>query len=372
MTSSANNMNVASRKMPPVLFPSRRFAIIASLNDPLAESTSTLGNDDDLNAIKWTGMNPLEMISHLARATEQVEANKGIEQVPIIVGNTKLSSATPSVPILQKKKPQLRKKRNNESADDIMSVTTIKIEDDEPTVSLAPWDLKFLVEQDEHATEAANHLHYLARTVEGMPHYELVGGSYQRIRAHIEGTTTWIHSAYSDNLGPQRAAEKMSLLQQLYSEVIQQMQALVEMTSMLGQTEEDEQEAATKMEEDPNPLSHVEFSEYMNNWLRDNWINPYPDDQGLVAMASHCGRTPVVISNWLINARTRKWRPAVIRAFEMKRPAGLLLEDAINIFDDKPLRQLTSYDTGLGEAAPDVQTSAAPDFVMANKRRKMY
>ena len=62
-------------------------------------------------------------------------------------------------------------------------------------------------------------------------------------------------------------------------------------------------------------------------------------------MASDCGTTATVVGNWLINARTRKWRPAVVKAFELKRPSHLLLEDSINLFEDKPLRDLTEYES---------------------------
>ena len=85
--------------------------------------------------------------------------------------------------------------------------------------------------------------------------------------------------------------------------------------------------------------SKKDFSEVMNAWLRENWTNPYPDEEGLVQIANSCGCTTSVVSNWLINARTRKWRPAIVKAFENGRPASLLHEDSINIFDGKPLRQ---------------------------------
>ena len=91
----------------------------------------------------------------------------------------------------------------------------------------------------------------------------------------------------------------------------------------------------------PKPLSKQNFTNYMTNWLRDNWTNPYPDDQNLSDMAAHCGTTVQVIGNWLINARTRKWRPAIVKATALGRPADLLLEDSIRIFDGKPVRDLS-------------------------------
>ena len=86
--------------------------------------------------------------------------------------------------------------------------------------------------------------------------------------------------------------------------------------------------------------SKKDFSEVMNNWLRENWTNPYPDDDGLNEISVLTGCTPTVVSNWLINARTRKWRPAIVKASENGRPASLLQEDSINIFDGKPLRSI--------------------------------
>jgi hypothetical protein len=45
------------------------------------------------------------------------------------------------------------------------------------------------------------------------------------------------------------------------------------------------------------------------------------------------------VSNWLINARTRKWRPAIVKATNLEdRPSSMLLEDSIRIFQGRPLR----------------------------------
>lgn len=82
------------------------------------------------------------------------------------------------------------------------------------------------------------------------------------------------------------------------------------------------------------------IAEYMTNWLRGNWINPYPDEAGLSEMAKACGTSKTVVNNWLINSRTRKWRPAIAKAYELGRPTVLLKEDSIHIFDGKPVREL--------------------------------
>ena len=87
-------------------------------------------------------------------------------------------------------------------------------------------------------------------------------------------------------------------------------------------------------------MKKQDLSKYMTDWLRDNWTNPYPDDFALHQMSKECNSSTTVVSNWLINARTRKWRPAIVKAYDMNRPADLLLEDSINIFCGKPLRPL--------------------------------
>ena len=51
-------------------------------------------------------------------------------------------------------------------------------------------------------------------------------------------------------------------------------------------------------------------------------------------MASDCGTSVQVIINWLINVRSRKWRPAIAQAAALARPSDMLLEVSIRIFDD--------------------------------------
>jgi len=89
-----------------------------------------------------------------------------------------------------------------------------------------------------------------------------------------------------------------------------------------------------------------DLAKYMTAWLRQNWTNPYPDEDGVAEMALMCGTTTSVINNWLINARTRKWRPAIIKATELNRPADVLLEDSLCIFDGKPVRPLMGCSGG--------------------------
>lgn len=82
----------------------------------------------------------------------------------------------------------------------------------------------------------------------------------------------------------------------------------------------------------------------MTNWLRENWTNPYPDEMGVAVMANECGTSPSVVSNWLINARTRKWRPAIKKAYLLHRTADHLLEDSMDIFDGKIIPGFEHHD----------------------------
>ena len=108
--------------------------------------------------------------------------------------------------------------------------------------------------------------------------------------------------------------------------------------------------------------SKKDFADYMNHWLRDNWTNPYPDDDGLAEIAEECGTTPTVVSNWLINARTRKWRPAIVKAYDLGRPADLLEEDAINLFDGNALRDI--------EGMPSLKTTSTKGKKGKGKKKK--
>lgn len=87
-------------------------------------------------------------------------------------------------------------------------------------------------------------------------------------------------------------------------------------------------------------VSRAAFHSHMNNWLRANWINPYPDEAVSHQLAYETGENVHVVNTWLVNARSRRWRPAVLRAFELGRPSEYLLEDSINLFEDRPLRPI--------------------------------
>lgn len=98
-----------------------------------------------------------------------------------------------------------------------------------------------------------------------------------------------------------------------------------------------------------------ELAAVLKSWLLNNWINPYPDDDEVADLAASCGTDSKVVRHWLINARTRKWRPALEKACAMRRPPELLLEDSINLFHKRPVRKLLESED---PPAPTTVTSA--------------
>ena len=162
--------------------------------------------------------------------------------------------------------------------------------------------------------------------------------------------------------------------------------------------------ASTQLE---TPVEKKDFNFYMSLWLKANWSNPYPDARMQGHLANHLIEQKCVelvgkdidclegleentneyhqelkeitvdkISNWLVNTRvsslrikiftfyeidqtkpthplffcsqTRKWRPAIESAFDKRRPATLLMEDSIRIYEgSQALRHITRWD---GEA----------------------
>jgi hypothetical protein len=184
-------------------------------------------------------------------------------------------------------------------------------------------------------TPLEERIRLLVLTVESQPNLFKMKLPYERTRDHF------IYSVgYIRNHDPNPRAQ----LDMLCHETIHKLHALMDLSDKLGVQESTPVAQRSQLAPPNPPLEKTELSMYMTSWLRENWINPYPDEGVMKSMARDCGTTPTVVNNWLINARTRKWRPAIMKAYEMKRPAELLLEDSINIFSGEPLRKLDSVD----------------------------
>jgi hypothetical protein len=164
-------------------------------------------------------------------------------------------------------------------------------------------------------------------------HSDLWQTGYTAIHTQFEYTFSRILEQ-SSNFG----FESRYLLDSLYQETILKLQDLLDGTRSYPDKDELSGSADSPRKED--------FAMKMTDWLVGNWTNPYPDEDGLSELASETDTHPTIVSNWLINARTRKWRPAIVKASTfLDRPASLLLEDSINIFKGLPLRTLEGDET---------------------------
>lgn len=230
--------------------------------------------------------------------------------------------------------------------------------------NITPWDPSYLISYDPNpcaAKTAVDQLSLLALKLESSQNYADCWQSYARFRDKLAIDSEIIFHE------PRKLDEqKRQALETLYNISIIKMKALLSMAENMQQEESCSTfntlsqvnfpeifgsgsvdvltvagpYASTQLISDKIEFSKKHFANYMNNWLRENWTNPYPDDDGLLSIANHCGTNSTVVSNWLINARTRKWRPAIVKAFHKGRPSELLKEDAINIFDGIPLREI--------------------------------
>ena len=240
------------------------------------------------------------------------------------------------------------------------NVAPSETRDPAPTfAALPPWDPSYLVRCDPDplaARRAADAISGLAAKIEAAPSYGQCVPSYRRVRDHLAHEIGHALRGHKDKNF--RRERLRIVLDELYKDTIGKMEALAQMVENMPIMKEEEKATVasaksnswprSKEVEDVNSqralvrreMSKKDFAELMNGWLRENWSNPYPDDEGLADLARKCGTTPTVVSNWLINARTRKWRPAIVKAYEAGRPSDLLKEDAINIFDGQELREI--------------------------------
>ena len=299
-------------------------------------------------------MNPLRWIETMARETEQLEslASGGKPVVPIRLNGTNMSLKSPMFQKESEKRQFSTPSAPSDAARDglehvgqakrapLVSETDGN-SDSKESAKDAPWDVSFLHETS-LPTTLVQQIQSLATQAESAGSITgAVKSSYRRIRDHVSFEFGKITSQGSTD--PNHPGTAM-LLDDLCKNTIQKMKALIVMVE--SETAEDQVVAEatpppSKAAAGPrSTVSKKQFAEYMSAWLRQNWTNPYPDEDGLVEMAAACDTTSTVVGNWLINARTRKWRPAIVKAFEMGRPADLLLEDSLNVFDGQPLRDL--------------------------------
>ena len=189
----------------------------------------------------------------------------------------------------------------------------------QPAASPRYWDLSYIVSKNTRSTEKLRTLCSWAVKYEEFIYRQQhrpdpdAWETYQTLQHRMHYLFGQINHQETE-----RSDNYHRMLDDLYEETIDQLRRLLNPSSSSST---------------PHPRSTADLTSYMTEWLRQNFTNPYPDEAGLAEMALACGTTPTVISNWLINARTRKWRPAIVQATELGHSADRLLEDALCIFN---------------------------------------
>lgn len=328
---------------------------------------------------KWTAMNPMlfaQSMAQLAGPQPLPNLSERRGQLSLRIDTSFLAEESPSIPhiprnavgivphhiiskvdndVIMRSPDNIRSGvllLNKKRAKNPTSPTLVPFDEDDG-ITLPSFHPSFLLAhnpKEPTAKLAVSEFLFLAQTFESMPKYNECLSSYKRFRDGLLQMSQMIHGN-NDTM-----ADKSFAFTQMYSTFIQQIKALITLAQKLQDEEQSEQASRTlkpertgSVDSDDSDAIHPifrrvynkkGFTAYMNQWLVQNWTNPYPDDEGLADLAELNGTTHTIVSNWLINARTRKWRPAIVKAFEMGRPADMLKEDSINVFERKRLRKL--------------------------------
>jgi len=322
-----------------------------------------LPNDDKKGSTKWVGLDPLEMASRLALLAETKAAKSTLIErrslPPLRIDTTFLSMENPELPPVPAAMRNMAieeydsTERTYFDSPEHQKAKKLSREKRERTVSsvypvansahqMSPWDPSYLMKHNQDpftSRYAVCQITKLAREFESSHLCEEFIPSYQRVKERLFEESNFISKSSKKHV------EKVESFSKLYSSVIQQMQALIEMAKRMksegrvaskffhDEVGTNEKKSQVDITTSTVEYSKRDFTEYMNNWLKENWTNPYPDDEGLAEIAAINGTSPTTVSNWLINARTRKWRPAIVKAYEAGRPADMLKDDSMNIFD---------------------------------------
>jgi hypothetical protein len=310
--------------------------------------------------VQWTAQPVIKWIESLAAATENAELEDDMPP-SIDIGGIKLSHRSGN----------LARRIVSQSAPSPLTHYDCSFNDSHRDAKLSPgvlsarpklFDATFLLQYDRHAVAPVHRMNQLALAVEVSLPPSKSGGeansknsneeTYRKIYTLLEYTFAGILNQFPRGAFSTGDAEIRALLDTLYASTIRQLQRLVNSVSeaprhSLASPVGSIVSATSSCSSDASTTAVAkkrDLGVHMTDWLLKNWTNPYPDDDGVAQLANECGVTPAVVSNWLINARTRKWRPAIVKATNLEdRPSSMLLEDSIRIFRGQPLRPLGGF-----------------------------
>lgn len=191
------------------------------------------------------------------------------------------------------------------------------------------WDLSCLQPSDK-----VDRIRLLVLAIEGQAKFVDMKHAFEQIRDHFTFSLSQCHASEHFEM---LCRETIGRLQSLLVILVNDHQ---ESTTSFDSAQSTPRSSNGNIRSSAGTPNKALFHNHMNNWLRANWINPYPDEAVSHQLAYETGETLHVVNTWLMNARSRRWRPAVLKAFESNRPSALLWEDSIAVFEDKPLRSL--------------------------------
>ena len=309
---------------------------------------------------KWEGFSPIEFVESLASSAFKSYAGSNEVEMggdePLdwsLLGNFLAEDTKPIPEAIQ----QLKKSNNQEQAT-VGSKRSMEQSDcgeyrwkssklSNSSLTL-PWNIDFITKLDysKEGNDAHASLFQLSLELESiLPNsHQNIYSSYHRLRQDFE-RSFYLITQTSNGLQQEWGMTAFSRkeLDDIYQEV------LFKITTLIRIAREAQMSASTKLSTiDSNRgscsvdrvvrnehISKKMLAEYMNDWLKANWSNPYPDEDTFQEISKEIGASPTIISNWLINARTRKWRPAIVKAYELGKPSETLLDDAVSIFEGK-------------------------------------
>jgi hypothetical protein len=324
------------------LLPSRVFKQLLSCG-PSSGDTGGLQASPNPSTL-WTAQPVVGWVETMASTTEDMESRKGQSFGDVSIGDLSLSSSS-HVPI--------------SAPWTVISSPSSSLESQELLPAVSPssrafdhvgrhssiafdmpksWNIGFLVqERDPQTLFYVRQIASLAIQIEAMPPRTRKDElrNYQLIQSHVHCAFRHILSAYKN--GEERRVVLIKLCEDTVIKLEKLLQAatLCERTGSQGSPFRGTPPVTPSLSSPTSPETKKDLSKFMTVWLRANWTNPYPDEEVTAQLAGECGTTATVVSNWLINARTRKWRPSIVKATDLNRSAAMLLADSLAIFDGK-------------------------------------